>query len=332
VSKRRIYIAATGAGAGAQADIWRVPGCSAYFAGACFPYGHDQLEDFLGFAPERACCEDTSIEMAMMAYYRAWQPGTDAVGVGLSGAVASAKPRKGENRIHVALMTAEGVRAYHYGYENEHGAKAREWQGRHADSVIKMLLDRGRPLSGEVTGHALSLFLGRSYWAADGTRHATPPAHRALYPGAFNPPHQGHLAIAESVNAIHWIEATTPHKPPLALAEMVQRAKMLHRRDRLFTSGMPLYLDKSNAFPRRAIVIGADAFLRMLDPKWGPDPMDLLRKLADNDTTLKIVGREVNGRWVSAEEAIAAVPESGVIYNLEPLEGRWDISSSQLRA
>ena len=106
---RRIFIACTGAGAGAQQDVWLTPGCSAYFAGAAFPYGHDQLEDFLGFAPEQSCCTDTAIHMAIAAYYRAWLPGVDdAIGVGLSAAVASSKPRRGKNRIHAAIMTAGG--------------------------------------------------------------------------------------------------------------------------------------------------------------------------------------------------------------------------------
>ncbi len=327
-----IYIAATGAGAGAQQEIWRVPGCSEYFAGACFPYGKDQLEDFLGYAPEKSCCEEVAIEMAMMAYYKSWKPDNEyTVGIGLTGAVASSKPRRGENRSHVAMMTKAGVKTFYYGLDNGHGAVMRERHGRFADKLILDLIDGNHgSLGGDVTPRATSLFLSRPYWSQQGWRSAL-PLHRALYPGAFNPPHQGHLAIAKASDAIFWVEAAAPHKPELTLAELVQRAKLLHGQERFFTRGYPLYLDKSRAFPDRELVVGADSLLRMLDPKWGPDPLQLLRHFTENGTTLAIVGRWVGDRFVSADEAIASVPESGTLYNLRPLTGRWDISSTEVR-
>jgi hypothetical protein len=112
---------------------------------------------------------------------------------------------------------------------------------------------------------------------------------------------------------------------------LLQRAKLLRGTDRLFTNGLPLYLDKSNRFPERPFIIGADALLRMIDPKWGPQPHQLMCDLSNNDTLLLVVGRMVGDRFVTAEEAIAAVPESATRFLLQPLVGRWDVSSTQLR-
>ncbi len=109
--KRRIYIVTTGAGAGAQERLWRTPGCSASFAGAAFPYAQDQIDDLLGFEPEQYCSEATAVDLATAAYYRAWVPGAEAVGIGLTGSVASVKPHRGNHRIHAAVMTGDGALA-----------------------------------------------------------------------------------------------------------------------------------------------------------------------------------------------------------------------------
>ena len=54
----KVFVAATGAGAGIQASLWSVPGSSAFLAGAAFPYAAHETERLLGFRPERFCDED----------------------------------------------------------------------------------------------------------------------------------------------------------------------------------------------------------------------------------------------------------------------------------
>src|SRR6478735_4176453 len=96
----RIFIAVTGAGAGAQNRIWSVPGCSKYFAGAMFPYGCDQTDELLGFKPDKYVSENTALDLAMASYLRAWdKDGCDAIGIGLSASVASTAQHRGEHEI-----------------------------------------------------------------------------------------------------------------------------------------------------------------------------------------------------------------------------------------
>jgi nicotinic acid mononucleotide adenylyltransferase len=324
----RIYIAATGAGARTQDHIWQVPGCSAAFAGACFPYANDQLVDFLGHTPPQFCSQDTAIEMATMAYYRAWVPGgPPAVGVGLSAAVASAAPRRGENRIHGAVMTDAGVTAMALTLGHEYGAEARAEHGVLADEMIMQLVDRREHISEADTSRATALFLANGYWATDGTRSALPPRGRAMYPGAFNPPHAGHLELADITDAVFWVEAQAPNKPVLPLSTMVQRAKLLKGRDRFFTSGYPLYTDKSKAFPHRIFVVGADAIERMFDPKWGPSVTEVAEVLKSNGTILAI-GRRRIGDIITWSESV--VPRAVSIHLLH--NNNVTLSSSAIRA
>ncbi len=343
----RIYIAATGAGAGAQNMIWQTPGCSKYFTGATFPYGHEQLTDFLGYAPEKSVCEDVAIEMAMMAYYNAYQYGIsnggedDCIGFGCTAAVATNRERKGDYVAYVSSCSEAGVSVWEIPLERTIGVYNRMYQG---DVISQFIYDiaidnkygsADSYKENKVGNRAKELLLSRSYWTSTGKRKPVDDFKsqvidpvtdtqsrigRAIYPGAFNPPHAAHLEIARVTNSVFNIEISPPHKSSLTVPEILQRLKLLKHHDVLLTDGLPLYLDKSNAFPGNPLVLGADSLVRMLDPKWGPDPIKIIQAMSQNETRLYIVGREVDGKYISANEAIALIPESGSCYDIVPVE------------
>lgn len=327
--KRRAFIIATGAGAGAQQRLWSTPGCSEFFAGAAFPYAQDQTDEILGFAPERYCSPETAIDLAMAAYYRAWLPGSDAIGVGLSASVASLMPHRGEHRIHAAVMTGAGVWLHSVTLPKGVGAGARASDGAAADQVILAMLDHPEQFE-PATAEARTRLFARPHWTATGARRPwSPKPGTMLFPGAFNPPHAGHVEPAERLGAVFHVTADPPHKPALSVAELVQRAKMLHGRARLFTEGDALYIEKARRNPGAGLVIGADALERMLDPKWGPDPRAMLYEFARLGTTFHVIDR---GSLTMASVLEAARVPLELGYLFRGVEGRWNVSSTELRA
>jgi nicotinic acid mononucleotide adenylyltransferase len=329
--KRRIFVVSTGAGAGAQQRLWRTPGCSATFAGAAFPYAPDQTNELLGFEPEQYCCEASAVDLATAAYYRAWIPGSEAVGIGLTASVASVRPHRGEHRIHAAVMTADGVWLRSSSLPKGAGAEDRARDGALADDLIMSLIER--PEGENVTALARERFFARPYFADTGVRSAwTPRFHRVLFPGTFNPPHAGHLEPAERLRATFHVTADPPHKPRLSVAQLVERAKVLHGKPRLFSEGDALYIDKARRNPGASFLMGADALERLLDPKWGPEPIAMLYEIAELGCRFLVVDR---GRWtLSGVLDRAQVPNelryAGRLF--VPVPGRWDSSSSALRA
>ena len=342
----RLALAATGAGAGIQEVLWRVPGCSSFLVGAAFPYDAAETEAFLGFRPEQFASDETAIDLASAAYVRAVDPqsfggAARPIGLGVTASVATTKAHRGEHRFHVAAVTANLTVGRSVVLPKGIGAERRRLDGDTVDEVaLQVLFDVAGiardPALEDWRARAREQFFARPYWDAAGKRHAASalPVGAAIFPGAFDPPHEGHLALARETGtalpAVFAICATPPHKPELSVGDMLRRTKLLGGRDRLFTEGDPLYLDKARRFPGRTFLLGTDALLRMLDPRWGTPVEPMLAEFAQLGTRFRVSARLVEGVLVTPDEVIAGVaPEHRELF--ESVPGRWDVSSSEVR-
>lgn len=344
--RARLALVCTGAGAGIQQSLWNIPGISAVLADSSFPYAPEATSDYLGFTPGQFCSEATAIDLAMAAYYRAYKPGAPpAVGVGLTASVASLKAHRGDHRAHAAYFSDTGCKVYTVILEKGVGAEQRGIDGQICDSLAERVIQDALGLPSTATlgcaetdgaAFAQSSFMHRPFFSKEGLRAETFPLERvapfgAVLPGTFNPPHEGHFGMASAYSqnvggpVLFAIEATPPHKEALRTAEMLQRAKMLKGQEVLFTEGAGLYLDKARRFPGMGMILGADALVQMLDPKWGVSTDELVCGLSQ--TTLYVVDREIGGKLLQLEQV--KVP---VGIRCKPLRGRWDVSSSELRS
>lgn len=364
--ENRIYVVSTGAGAGLQRILWDVPGISKVLVGAEFPYAKEATDRFLGFEPESYCSEETAVAMAMEAYYRAFQPGgAPAIGLGIAASVASNTEHRGEHRVFVACMNDETMRTYSGILVKGHGPGRRRVDGNIADMMgLFALLDRTKafvtpkgPLqafipeqgrdqdwyrfpdwmfqSYEENGMAPLIAAGliqkRPLFKASGARLSLPTSGNGmtLFPGAFNPPHEGHLWLGRENNATFHITINPPHKPALSVAEVLQRAKMLEGFDRLFTVNDPLYIEKARCFPGAKFIVGSDALIRMLDPKWGPDPVKMMDEFRHLGVRFLVADREDHGAIVSLDD-IPNAPRDICTRIMRPAQ-HLGLSSTKLR-
>ncbi len=344
-----LYISATGAGAGIQKSLWEVPGISKILVGASFPYAKEATDDFLGFPLEKYCCEDAAIHLAMESYKRAFQYGTKAVGIGLTASVSSLQDHRGAHRVFVAACTDTGVRlassvldksgATYLIYDRD---RLRQRDGDFCDNfalelIQSVVLGTDCPHT-VVDDQARELLLQRPFFKADGTRGLFLDFGKKfiLYPGSFNPPHEGHFGIAQALQEkrlepartlVFSITSNPPHKPEVTVAEMLQRAKMLKGHDVLFSSGDALFVDKIKKYPESDFIVGVDTLLRMLDPKYGVDPEDVGRLIEDSGCTIWVVPRLIDGTIGNLTDV--QLPSRGHFISLDY---RKDISSSEIRA
>lgn len=356
--KVRIYLACTGAGAGLQNLLWRVPGISSVLVGAEFPYGEDAFTDFVRFKPEKFCDERAAMDLAMEAYYRAYRfDGNPALGIGLTASVATTKEHRGDHRVYVATFSAERSRILCVTLEKGVGVIQREVDGETCDligvnAILKAVGEDSYCVPApENVLHVVSLpnadtiasrqFFKHPFFSREGKREEFLPScfneedMAALYPGNFFPPHEGHFGVAEayrrklSARVVFSVDATAPNRDGLSPAELLQRAKLLKGYDVLFTDQAPLYLDKARRYPGRSILIGVDAFERMLDPKWGPGIAELAKGFIESRTFFHVADRACGeGPRTLLEVQIPPEFKGVPCYRLP---GRWDISSTELR-
>lgn len=305
-TKNRCYLVCTGAGAGLQNILWEVPGISAVLVGAEFPYAPEATDHFLGFKPAKYCSEETAIALAMEAYSRAYVlHGPEAIGVGLTAAVASTVAHRGDHRVFIGRADKTGVKLYSEILVKGVGAEARHEDGQHCDQLALQALVEPEALGmTDVTDRATKLFFEHPYFLGNSQREVLPANGNGLvlFPGAFNPPHEGHKWLARHEHAVFHITTNPPHKPALNVIECIERAKLLEGFDRIFTQDDPLYLDKARRFPGTKFIVGVDAMERMLDPKWGVAVEPLLNEFRALGTRFLVADREVNGKIETVEE------------------------------
>lgn len=348
-----IHVMATGAGVGLQEMLWSVPGSSAYLSGASFPYSPEEQEELLGFMPEHFCSQEAAVDLASAAYMKAYKfGGKKAVGVGIAASVASEKLHRGDHRVWVSVMTDDKVVSLSRTFDKGVGRLIRWRDGKESDVMgLSILLDTLSILDEEystrteytdATELATQRFWARPMFLPSGQR-LDPKEVKfdvdtyALMPGAFNPLHEGHLGLGSQVRS-QWnkdviFEVCTIHpiKPPLTVQQMLQRAKILQGHRTIFTQ-LPLYLDKARAYPGISLVVGADAMLRLLDPKWG-DPEKLFAEFTQLETKFLIGSRVVDGKLITKDDIMKMIPLRYDFNSLNyyPIDGQWDISSTEIR-
>jgi nicotinic acid mononucleotide adenylyltransferase/nicotinamide mononucleotide (NMN) deamidase PncC len=355
-----IHIIATGAGAGIQQKLWEIPGASSYLSGASFPYSKEEQEDLLGFMPENFCSEEAAIDLASAAYMKAFRFGGKApVGIGVTANVTSSKLHHGDHRLHACIITDNKVLSWKHTIKK--GVDGQEivqrfWDGELVDlSGSHMLSEAFEDVVYNTSNGSLpqlqtkdnselarSRFFIRPFFAANGKRLNKFPNGKiwAIMPGAYNPPHSGHMGIANEIleglghKVVFEITAEPPHKDFLSVQELLKRAKLLHGYDRFFTQKLPFYIDKARAFPGLPIVLGADAMLRMLEPKWGLDIKEMFEEFWRLNTDLYITGRKINDKFISTLDIANKLTSDQLdIFDKIAFQvnGQWDISSTDIR-
>ena len=368
-SGRKAALAITGGGSGAVGELLRVPGGSRLLIEAQIPYDERALAAFLGFAPAQACSSDTAIAMAQSARARAarlvppeTEGGTDLVGLGATAALVSDRPRKGEHRFHVASASSAGIAHCTCVMAKGRRDRAAEedlvsraivlWLARacgvaapsprslldadehYAETVVASVDTIDRLLAGE---------LDRVTVQPDGQLILSAPQPFVLFPGSFNPMHEGHVSLARVAEELRQqplafeISVTNVDRPPLPGETVRHRLAQFAWKSPVELTRAPTFVEKSRLFPGTTFVVGMDTAERLFGPKYyGDDEArmhDALEEIANSGGSFLVAVRlDAAGRVRALNDIPVPRRYADLFTEIPEHRFRVDTSSSEIRA
>jgi hypothetical protein len=364
-SGRKAALAITGGGSGAVGELLRVPGGSRLLIEAQVPYDALALAAFLGFAPAQACSSDTAIAMAQSARGRAARlvpAGTDLVGLGATAALVSDRPRKGEHRFHIAFANSAGIAHCTCVLAKGRRDRAAEedlvsraivlWLARAcriAAPSPRSLLDADEHYAETVVAavdtidQLLAGELDRLTVQPDGQMVLSAPQPFVLFPGSFNPMHEGHVLLARVAEELRQqplafeISVTNVDKPPLAGETVRYRLAQFAWKSPVELTRAPTFLEKSRLFPGITFVVGADTAERLFGPKYyGDDELRMhmaLEEIASSGGSFLVAVRiDAAGRVRALNDIPVPRRYADLFTEIPEHHFRFDTSSSEIRA
>ena len=302
--------------------------------------------------------------------------GTDLVGLGATAALVSDRPRKGEHRFHIAFANSAGPNSTgaHCTCVLAKGRRDRAaeedlvsraivlWLARacgiaapsprslidadehYAETVHAETGVAADQLSAEdVIDQLLAGEVDRVTVQPDGQMILSAPQPSLLFPGSFNPLHEGHLLLARVAEELRQqplafeISVTNVDKPPLTGETVRRRLAQFAWKSPVELTRAPTFLEKSRLFPGTTFVIGADTAERLVAPKYyGDDAVRMhmaLEEIANSGGRFLVAVRLDGAGRVRALNDIP-VPQRYADLFTEIPEHRFrlDLSSSELRA
>ena len=364
-SGRKAALAITGGGSGAIGELLRVPGGSRLLIEAQIPYDEQALAAFLGFAPAQACSSDTAIAMAQSARARAARlmpAGTNLVGLGATAALVSDRPRKGEHRFHIAFANSAGI-----AHCTCVMAKGRRDRGAEEDLVSRAIVLWLARACGIAAPSPRSLFDADEHYAEtvvaavdtidqllageldrvtvqpDGQMMLSAPQPLVLFPGSFNPLHEGHVLLARVAEELRQqtlafeISVTNVDKPPLAGETVRRRLAQFAWKSPVELTRAPTFAEKSRLFPGTTFVVGADTAERLFGPKYyGDDELRMhvaLEEIANSGSSFLVAVRiDAAGRVRALNDIPVPRRYADLFTEIPEHRFRFDTSSSEIRA
>ena len=366
-SDYQTVIAITGGGSGAISQLLQVPGASNTVLEAIVPYSHASLSRWLGITAKQSCSQQTARAMAMSAWMRARDLAPEAdphklIGIAATASLASNRPKKGAHRIHVALQTAcdTDVCSLLLAKDKRTRAEEEDLAGQFillalakscsgvddagADSQFDQLVIPGETLKYHQCPAQppwTNVLLG------DRTFVCYPEVFqpRAIFSGAFNPPHVGHHRIVQLAETklgcpvAYELSLTNVDKPPLDFQEIETRLNQLKNQAEgkpIVLTDAPTFRRKAELFPGCTFLVGADTICRVGDPKYYTGAQGsfdaAIQQIADAGCRFLVFGREIEGEFQVLSDIHLPAALMTLCGEVTAEEFREDISSTTLRS
>lgn len=356
----------TGGGVSLVRDLLTVPGGSRTVLELSVPYATAAVDEAIGNRPDRYCAAQTARAMAAAAWIRARavHDGADGddermpVGLGVTASLASDRPKRGDHRAHLAVVSLGGTSAATITLAK--GARSRVEEDERVSAAALTLLEaffsrdpqpaaeRFGLSEGDMVTTTAAAFPQAAvavlsgivpialHPAADDLPSPADAGWRAVLSGSFNPRHEAHRKMQQAA-AAHLgfavgceLPLQNADKPPLDALSLAERLGDFD--EPVALSRLPRFDQKAAAMPGTVFVVGYDTAVRILDARFygGPRERDAALGQIRSQGCRFLVADRIADHGLGS---IADLTLAGAADLFERLpDFRLDLSSTQLRA
>ncbi len=364
-AERRLVVVSTGGGSLVVPSFAATPGASEVTLAAHVPSSRMAVDRMVGGPQESYCSSKMARRLAAAAWQEACllqshapEAARRAVGLAITGSLKTTRPKRGCHRVHAAVQTLEATATDEIVLVKD--ARSRADEEMVAAAMAIDLLAEACGLSPECRVGVESLLRpgesvirdGEKAQAAwrhllDGTRTVTastgddgPVAGGLVFPGSFDPLHEGHRLMARIAEEIaerpvaYEISVTNVDKPMLDYVSIRDRAAQFNGQ-RLWLTRAATFVEKLDVFPESTFVMGADTYARLADPRYyggsAATARSAVETIASRARGLIVFGRTREGVFEDATQIEAPEALRDISYFVSQREFRLDISSTELR-
>ena len=359
----QLALAATGGGGELVSWLLNHPGASGSVIEVQVPYREEALAAYLGSAGPHRVTAQTARDMADRAFVRARRfTGVEEgiVGVGVTAALATSRSRRGEDRAYIALRLPQEYRLFDLHFEKGAADRLAQEEGLSrfvlavlaeacgAEAISPPLPDYVKcsqhtlslqdPLGLLVTGDIELVEFGLDgVWASEVERGS-----RLLFPGSFNPLHEGHERLAVAAGRLSGrrpsleLSVENVDKPSLQRVDIEGRLAAMRGRFSVIMTRAPTFLQKARLFSGCHFAIGYDTATRLLQGKYyegGEQGMvTALEEFRAGEHCFWVAGRLQAGKYLALADIDVPAGFAALFAAIPEEDFRVDISSTELRS